>query len=154
MSLEQQSGAWLGVLSCQGVTHLLWHSWAVLLPARPALEGRWPHKNSREPLRCHFSSCSVEWEPDEKVEKSWPLSGPWRGGQLPSASPEWDEHWIKLFFLFHQFPISSIAAEKSCWTVPVSIQPRAPGSCFLFKKLGSGQWGFTNQQVQSFSWAR
>lgn len=49
-SLQQQSGAGLGILSCLGVTHLLWHSSGLLLPARPGLEGRWLHKNSRGAL--------------------------------------------------------------------------------------------------------
>lgn len=45
VSLEQP-GVGLRVLSCLGVTHLLWHSLGLLLHARPGLEGRWPHKNS------------------------------------------------------------------------------------------------------------
>lgn len=41
-----------------------------------------------EPLRCHFSSCSVEWKPDERGDKAWPLFEAEAGAQCVSLVGE------------------------------------------------------------------
>lgn len=88
MALEQQSGSGLGILSCLGVTPLLWHSLGLLLPAKPGLEADGHLKIAGESLRCHFSSCSVEQKLVEGGE-GMASPGALRQRLLLSVSTQW-----------------------------------------------------------------